>query len=565
MENKMKFSEFPYQHLDFEKLKAEYEQILTDLKAASQPERFMEVFHKANELRSHINTNATLASIRHSIDTADEYYDQENTYWDQTGPLLDEYATSFYKICLDYPDKDKLDIPPVFFKKAEVAIKAFDPCIIEELQEENRLISEYGRLIASAKIEFEGKTYNLSSLSPFMQSKDRSVRKAASLKSSGFFKENEEKFDEIYDKLVKVRTAMAKKMGYENYTPLGYLRMERLDYDQEDVKVLRKQILDEVVPACSKIYQQQAERLGIDHLYYYDKNYQFDDGNPTPKGDKDTLVKAALAMYTDMSKETGEFFKMMVKQELFDLETKPNKEMGGYCTELNDYKVPFIFSNFNGTSADVDVLTHEAGHAFQSYMTMKKNTIPELAFPTMESAEIHSMSMEFFADPYYQNFFKEDTAKYRFQHLAGTLTFLPYGCLVDHFQHEVYNNPDMTPSERKKTWRDLERAYLPDTDYGDDTFLDQGNWWFKQGHIFSSPFYYIDYVIAQTCALEFYDRMLRKDPDTWKDYLHLCELGGTDTFLGLIKEAHLKSPFKEGTVKDIVGDMMNKLEELRPQ
>src|SRR5690554_5695718 len=152
-------------------------------------------------------------------------------------------------------------------------------------------------------------------------------------------------------------------------------------------------------------------------------------------------------MYDALSPETSKFFRFMVDKELMDLDSRANKEGGGYCTYIPDHQAPFIFANFNGTSGDVDVLTHEAGHTFQVYSS--RHLIPEYRWPTMESAEIHSMSMEFLAWPWIDKFFKEDTNKYKFDHLSGAIEFLPYGVLVDEFQHEVYENPKLSPKERR--------------------------------------------------------------------------------------------------------------------
>ena len=558
----MKFSEFKYERLDIKEIGSTMSNYINDLQEAKDVNSFMKLFKEVNAYRGHIQTMMTLCSIRHTVDTSDKFYDEEQNYWDNTTPLIQQYEVEFAKACLNTPLRSELPIPEVFFKLAENSLKCFDPCIIEELQEENRLTSEYGKLKASAKIEFEGNTYNLASIVPFMLSNDREIRKKAFAAGTKFYEDNEDKFDDIYDGLVKVRDKMAKKLGYKNFTELGYIRMNRFDYDEKMVADYRNQVLKYVTPIISKLKVKQAKRLGLEKLEPYDHVYDFNTGNPTPKGKEKELVEAASKMYKEMSKETDDFFTMMKDMELFDLSTKPNKQMGGYTTSIMDYKVPFIFSNFNGTSGDVDVLTHEAGHAFQGYLTSFENDIPDLAFPTMESCEIHSMSMEFFAHPWMELFFKEDTEKYYYSHISSTLTFLPYGVLVDHFQHEVYNHPEMTKEERKATFRRLEKMYKPEADYLEFPVLEKGGYFYRQGHIFESPFYYIDYTLAQVCALQFYKRMLEKDESCWKDYVHLCKLGGTKSFLNLVKEANLTSPFEEGCLESIVNRIYQELDKI---
>ena len=555
----MKFADFKYEHLNYEDLAKEYSALIEELKATKNASEFMPIFKKINEFRGHFMTMISICNVRHTVDTSDKYYDEENTYWDNTSPQLQVYENAFFDVLLTCPFKDELTIPAVFFKLIENAKKSFDEKIIAELQEENRLTTEYGKLKASAKIELDGEIYNLASIASKVSDKDRDIRKKAYDAMTKFYEEHEADFDDIYDKLVKVRDKMAKKLGYENFIELGYLRMNRLDYNQEMVENYRRQVVESMVPVASDLYKRQASRIGVDHLKAYDLNFEFKTGNPKPQGNKDELVAKALKMYQEMSKETGEYFTKMCEMELFDLETKPNKEMGGYCTDFFDYKVPFIFSNFNGTQGDVDVLTHEAGHGFQSYLSMETIDIPDICFPTYESCEIHSMSMEFFAHPWMDSFFGEDATKYKFYHIAQALTFVPYGCLVDHFQHEVYAHPEMTKDERKATFRRLEKMYKPHLDYSEYPLLEKGGFFYRQGHIFQSPFYYIDYTLAQVCALQFFKRSLENDPKAWSDYVHLCRLGGSQSFLGLVSEAGLKSPFEDGVVEDVVKAMVNEL------
>ena len=353
---------------------------------------------------------------------------------------------------------------------------------------------------------------------------------------------------------------MAHKQGFDSFTEMGYARMQRLDYNQEMVANYRKQILEDVVPIANKLYKRQAKRLQVDKLAYYDVPLQFLDGNATPIGSFEDTIQTGQEMYHDLSVETGEFIDHMIDNELLDLIAKPGKQSGGYMTYLYDFESPFIFSNFNGTSGDVDVLTHEAGHAFQGYQS-RHIEIPEVHMPTYEACEIHSMSMEFITWRYMDKFFGEQADKYRFAHLSDALEFLPYGVLVDHFQHEVYNNPDMTPDERKATWKKLDAQYRPHYDFSDNEFADKGTWWYRQGHIFESPFYYIDYTLAQVCAFQFWKRFnIDNDPEAWNDYLAICKVGGTQSFLEIVKTANLLSPFEDGTLKAIVGDIDTWLE-----
>lgn len=549
----MKFSEYVYERPDLKEVQSQYQKAFLQLKQSASTDEFMTVFKQLNQLRNHLSTMMTLSSLRYTINTADEFYSDENDYWDENSPYYQQLDTQLYKIILESPLLEDLKkiIPAPFFGIIDCQLKAFDDCILEDLMLENKTATQYDKLKASAKIEFEGKIMNLPEISALCESKNRETRKKASEAKFKFYVENEAEFDRIYDELVHIRDRIAKKLGYKNFTELGYIRMTRLDYNEKMVAAYRREILENVVPLACELADKQRERLHLEKLEYYDLPIEFESGNPMPKGTPEELIDKAKKMYHELSDETGKFFDMMCEKELLDLVSKPNKAQGGYCTYISDYEAPFIFSNFNGTSGDVDVLTHEAGHAFQVYSS-RENDLPELQFPTYESCEIHSMSMEFITWPWSHEFFEEDTEKYHYLHLSAAVKFLPYGVLVDHFQHEVYNHPEMTPQDRKQTWRRLEKMYLPYKNYEECDFLERGNFWFQQGHIFSSPFYYIDYTLAQACSLQFWKRSQEHDPAMWEDYLAICKAGGTKSFLEIIETAHLKSPFESGSLKEIM-------------
>ncbi len=548
----MKFSEYKYERPDLDKVKKSLEEQLELINTGRDLKTEIKAAYNIFELNDDLSSFGVLASIRNSIDTTDEFYEKEQDFFDENGPVLQEYQQIFIEKLLDSPHREGLskEFGTLLFERGELARKTFKPEIIPDLQLENKLSTEYSKLQASAKIPFKGEIYNLSQMAPFLQDLDRETRHQAQLAVSKFFADNEDKFDRIYDDMVKVRTKIAKALGYKNFVQLGYDRFGRTDYNAKDVKEYRDQIYEDIVPLVNDLTKRKAKRLGIEDPKSYDLALSFLSGNPTPKGDRAWQVERAKKMYDEMSPETSKFFNFMLDQELLDLDSKKGKQGGGYCTYIPSHNAPFIFANFNGTSHDVDVLTHEAGHAFQVYSS--RDLIPEYRWPTMEAAEIHSMSMEFLAYPWIESFFLQDTAKYKFSHLAGAVSFLPYGVAVDEFQHEVYEKPEMTPEERKQTWRRIEKKYLPFKDYGDDTFMEKGTYWFRQGHIFSSPFYYIDYTLAQVCAFQYWIKSQEDHTKALDSYIKLCKLGGSKSFLGLVEEAKLKNPFKKGTVKEIV-------------
>ena len=549
----MNFNDYKYEHLDLEKIKGQFSELIDNFERAENVEKQIEAFDKIIKLRNHIETMQTLVSIRHSIDTNDEFYDKENEYMDEISPILFGFTNDFYKALVNSKFKDELikKYGKLLFDLAENTLKVFSNEIIPDAQEENRLSSKYSKLIASAKIDFDGKELNLSQMVPYTQSKDRNVRIEAAKKVAQFFAENQEEFDNIYDSLVKVRTKMAQKMGYKNYVEFGYKQLSRLEYDAKMVEGYRKQVLENIVPLHTELRKRQEKRLGVEKLRFYDEAIKFNSGNADPHGSPEWILNHGKTMYEELSKETDEFFKFMTENNLLDLLSKKGKMSGGYCTYIPEHKAPFIFANFNGTAHDIDVLTHEAGHAFQVYQS-RNFDVPEYLWPTYEACEIHSMSMEFLTWPWMKLFFENDTEKYKFIHLSEALLFIPYGVTVDEFQHWVYENPEVTPQERREKWLEIEKKYLPTRDYGEVDELKNGIFWFRQGHIFSSPFYYIDYTLAQVCAFQFWIKSREDREKAWQDYLNLCKLGGSKSFFQLMKSANLKNPFEEGTLAAVI-------------
>ena len=557
----MKFPEYAYKRPNLKTVSKNFKKLIDTFTTANTFEEAEDALTKINKIRRDFSSMATIGQIRHTINTLDNFYDSENQFYDQNSPVFEALVTEFYKKLIESKFRSQLEEKwgKQLFTIADLTIKTFEPTILTLLQEENKLASEYVKIKAGAQIEFEGKNYNLSSIIPLETNPNRSTRQAAATAKWQFFADNAPQVEKIFDDLVKIRHKIAIELGYKNFVELGYARMLRSDYNAEMVANFRKQVQEFIVPIAGRLYQRQKARLGLDTLNFYDEDYRFKSGNAKPKGTPDDILKGADTMYAELSKDTDKFFKFMRNNDLMDLVAKDGKATGGYCTYVGKYKAPYIFSNFNGTSGDIDVLTHEAGHAFQVFSSRDMG-IAEYHWPTYEACEIHSMSMEFFTWPWMHLFFAEDTQKYHFSHLSAALQFLPYGVAVDEFQHFIYENPEATPSVRNQKWRELEGKYLPHRQYDGNIFLEKGGFWQKQGHIFSTPFYYIDYTLAQICAFQFWKKDREDHSNAWADYVRLCKAGGSQSFLNLVKLANLRSPFEDGCVESVIGKISDWLE-----
>lgn len=555
----MKFSEMPYSRPDMEMLATATTETLAAMKAAPDAAGQIAAYDAFEKKIQTAGTMQQIAYIRHTINTKDEFYNAENDYMDEIGPKLQELTHQVNTALLESPYRAELEkhYGALMFKNLEIAARSFSPAIVELMQEENKLVSEYQNLYASATVEFDGKTMPLPLLGPYKQDPNRAVRKAAYEADAKFFDSHREELDTLYDKLVKVRDAQAKKMGLPNYIPLGYDRMGRNCYTAKDVAAFRDQIAEDMVPIVAKVKEAQRRRIGVEKLAFYDEPISFADGNAVPDGTPDEILAAGKKMYQELSPETAEFIDFMFDNELFDVLSRDGKAPGGYCTEIADYKSPFIFSNFNATAGDVDVLTHEAGHAFESYRAFKRELPSLLHSPTIEACECHSMSMEFLTAPWHHLFFGKQTEKYELGHCEDALVFIPYGCMVDEFQHKVYENPEMAPEERNELWLSLEKKYRPWIDFDQLPFYSRGGGWQRQLHIYEVPLYYIDYCMAQTVAFQFWNLSRENYAEAWKRYMTFVDKAGTQTFAELVESAGLKVPYHAGCIKEI-GESISK-------
>lgn len=559
-----KFSELEYVRPDFEALKATITELLQRYKKASSYEAARDIFLELQNASGEVETMATIASIRNTADLSDKFYEEEDLYISSEYAKLAPFLKKVNKSICNSRFRLKLEreFGSQFFKDTETSIRLTTYKNVPLSITQSKLCNEYSKLVGLCSVEFRGEQCNFYGLLKHMESTDREERREAFEAWAKLYEEVAPKLDRVYNKLVKNRCAQARNLGYGSFIEMIYPARGRYDYTASDVAQFRELVHKYITPFCDRFIKKQAEKLGIDKVKYYDEALFYPEGNPTPHGTKDEMLAAASQMYHELSPESGEFFDFMMEYELFDLETRPNKHMGGYCTELRQYKAPFIFSNFNGTSADVDVLTHEAGHAFEAYLAMRNQQLPDYAFSTSEINEIHSMSMEHFTYPWMKLFFGDDVERRVFTHLYGAVSCIPYLVCVDEFQHKVFEKPDMTNEERYSAWRETELKYMPWRDYDGNEFLEKGGFWMQKQHIFLYPFYYIDYALAQTCAFMFYKRMCEDRDRAWADYVRLCKAGGSKGYFELLKLADLKKPFDEQTFAETISFVCDKLDSM---
>ena len=555
----MKFKEIRYTHLVYEEIETKMKSLIESFRNSISIDEAIENYKAFDECIDSFSTNFNLAYIRNSLDTTDEYYSKEILYMYEIHPRVQNVYKDMILALLETSFRDELEKRwnSLMFINEEIELKTISPEIAEDLQEENKLMNKYVNLMASAKIKFNGEELNLSKLGAYLENPDREIREQVLKAKADWLDLNTDQMDIIFDKLVSLRDTIAKKLGLKDFIELGYYRWRRNCYNSEMVTEFREGVLKYIVPVVIKFKEKQAKRLGVPSIKVFDLAINYLDGNAKPKGSEKDLLKKAKKMYEELDKDTGEFFNMMLENELIDVTSRPGKAVGGYCINLEEYKVPFIFANFNGTSADIDVLTHEAGHAFAFYMN--RNVKPSILKQfTFDVAEIHSMSMEFLTWDWMELFFEDETPKYLETHLENALTSLPYMCMVDEFQHIIYEKPQMNIEERNIVWLELEKKYRPWLHFtGAPSFYAEGRRWQEQTHIYKLPFYYIDYALAGVVALYFWAEAQENHAKAWAKYKKLVSFAGTKTFVELLEECELPNPFKAENLK-IIADTVNK-------
>lgn len=544
------FAHFPYKRVSEEEIAAVANELLQSLE---QSDSFEKVQEQILAWDKHMKTwegYAMLAQVHFTQDTNNPDFIAEREYYDNLQPVLQTEDQKIQKFLLQSPYKAQFGeaFGDNLIRSWDINLQAFDPKITEEKREESALSAEYSKILAQLKIPFQGKEYTLSSLTAFFESSDRTVREEARTAQSKALESVGTELDRIYDKLVHLRHKMALKMGFSSYIDMGYAEMGRIDYNQHDVQVFRDQVQEVIVPLAQQIIEQRKQRLDLSDYAFHDEELSDKLGDIHPKGDHDWMMEKAQQMFSAMGSDFGDFFAMMKERGLLDLQSRDAKAGGGYCTLFTEEDAPFIFANFAGTQGDVRVFTHECGHAFQCFRSQKL-PLRQMIWPTYEACEIHSMSLEFLTYPWMKEFFGEDADRFIRSHLESAILFIPYGVAVDEFQHLVYAHPTATPEERCAMWKRMEEKYLPHRRYSNQEFFSKGHFWQRQSHIYQRPFYYIDYCLAQTCALQFWALAEKDQVDAMRTYRYLCELGGSKSFTGLLQAIDLPSPFEYGSLQ----------------
>lgn len=538
-------------------IQKQYSQLVERIEKAessSNSKEWIELFQEWNALKAYIWGEGSRIRFAYDRDMSNKKTEAADTYIrEKVSPVTDEPEHALVTALLK--SKHKQAVAERFGERLileyENSLKLLDP-INTELGVRASVVSKiYEKMIASGTVTIMGKRKSISEARTMLLSPDEKIRRAAFLAHRGWFINNRTALADIYSELVELRTKMAKNVGYENFVPLGYEGMSRIDYNRKEVETFRQAVKDYIVPLTRELAAFQAKGLKTKTLQPWDMVYFADSGLPSGIVPIDGQLDNAQVLFDNLLPQLGQHFAYMRTNQLIDLETRPNKRTGGYCNKVPDSGEVQILCNSVGDADDVHVLTHEMGHAFQGWETNHIEAV-ELQWPGADLCEVFSMGMEFLCMPHIEAFFSSDHAKrFTMNRFRDSLDVLVYVCIVDEFQHWVYENPEANSDERDAEWVHIWKSYRPSVDFskvGDEYIAAR---WYAQAHIFSIPFYYIDYAIAETGALQLALLNEKDSAKTLQLYIDMARKGGLKGIVEVCEEAGLRSPFDKTLIKDL--------------
>ena len=548
----MKYEDFKYKRPDLLNIEKKLYLYLDKFSKACSPLLQENILHKIYKLFENFESMKSLAFLRNAQDITNEFYLCESKFFDNNFPKFNNLKREVFSELIKSKYKKELQksFGRQLFKIAYGSLKTHNSNIEEELKIENQLIRKYESILSTAMIPTKKGKKILSEIQPFMESANRNIRKEAYHSFYNYFLNYEKEFDQIFDKLIKVRDKISKKLGFRDYVEYCNIGDHRSYFGSERTKNFRDNIIEHFVPILKTIKAKKTENLKLSELKVYDSVIGFKTGNPKPVGNNKLLFENFRTMYKEFSPETGFFFNTLLENNLIDYYSRKNKDASVFCTDIYDYKSPFMFLNSNGTHTDISSFIHEFGHAYQ-FHCCKDFKIKDYIIPSAEMVELPSVCLEFLTLPWMNLFFnKENTEKYVYNFICTSIKSIVHQVMGDEFQNYIYKNPDIGINERKNKWKELNMLYFDYVDYDGILYLERGSGWHLIGHFFFSPLFYIDYAIATICGIRFWMNSKQNNKQNVENYITLCKAGGSVSFKELIRLAGLHTTFEEESIKN---------------
>jgi M3 family oligoendopeptidase len=536
---------------------AEYAKLTERIEAAESSttdDAWLSLYVDWNALNSYLGGELNRLNYAQSKDMSDPVIDETFRYFrEQIIPNSEEGESTLAQALLRSKHRDAVAnrYGTQLVTKMQAAVKPLAAINSALRIVEGELVNRYNKLISTTAVVVGGSLVTRAVAEGMLTDKDRDVRKEAFLAVRAWFSDHRDEIATIFDELVRVRDVMGKNLGYENFVPLGYLRMGRSDYGPEESKRFRSVVLKYAVPLRKRLVEFHANELGIETLKPWDTGYRPSLTLPIGIAPVANQLDNAQKVFDGLSPRLGAHFARMRNEGLIDLENRKGKMAGAFCTSFSDEGRAAILCNSTGDERDVGILMHEMGHAFQAWESQKIEAV-DLQWPTSDAAEIFSMGMEFLSMKGMEHFFSPENAeKVRKKRWLQGIIQICSTCVVDEFQHWVYENPAATLDERDEEYCRIWDIYMEGIDYS-GLPKEKAVWWYMVHHIFNTPFYFLDYAIAETAAMQLALMDARDSQRALHTYLRLCEIGGSKSVLEIFASAGMRSPFDETLIRDLM-------------
>jgi len=428
--------------------------------------------------------------------------------------------------------------------------------------EEAKLSQQYQKLSGSLTVKFRGEEKTLVQMGPYLEEIDRPLRREAWELVAQRRLQEADKFDDVFDQQIKLRSQIAENAGFGNYRDYAFRRLGRFDYTPEDCVKFHDAVETAIVPIARELQAQRRAQLKLETLRPWDLSVDPLNRPPLkPFVQIEEMVSHTQKIFDRLDTELAGGFRQMQDLKLLDLDNRKGKAPGGYQSTLAELRLPFIFMNAVGLQRDMETIFHESGHAFHTLATRDEDLYAYRSAP-IEFCEVASMSMEFLGNEFIEECYSTDDSKRaRRVRLEGAVDGFPWVATVDAFQHWIYTHPDHSREERRKAWLGLMDRFGGDVDWS-GLENERANLWHRQLHIFIHPFYYIEYGIALLGALQVWANSKQSKARALGDYKKSLALGGSRPLPELFLAAGCQFEFSAKTIHPLAKMLKDELGKL---
>jgi oligoendopeptidase F len=530
---------------------------------ASTVEPWLAAWSRLEEL---VGEAGTQAMIAYTCDTADAAKEAAYLrFYTDVFPQAEARQVQLARRLLE------LDVPRADFaqvlKRFRTDVEIFREENVPLIAELEALGAQYQKITGGLSVEWEGTTKTIPQLQPYLQDADRAVRERAFRAGASAYVEQRDTLAQVFDDMVAKRQQIALNSGFADYEAYTFAAKHRFDYTPADCRRFHAAVEATVVPAIARLHAHRREQLGLDTLRPWDLGVDPTGAPPLrPFRDTPEFVHTARRAFSALDPELGAWFGEMQAAGLLDLDSRPGKAPGGYCTKLPVQRLPFVFMNAVGVADDVNTLVHEAGHCFHAFEAREHPFIWQRGTGS-EAAELASMAMELLAAPHLMQplgyYTPDDARRAQLEHLEDVLVSLAHIASVDAFQSWIYTSGQgHDAAARDAAWLSIRARFEPGVDWH-GLEAERVSRWYRQLHIFEYPFYYIEYGIAQLGALQVWRRSLENPGDAVRRYREALRLGGTESLPAIYAAAGASLVFDAEPMRELVTLVEHRLAELR--